>query len=356
MRSQIAIVPLWVIERVTDANALRHYMWLAGKYANGKRHCWPGEGRLARELGCSIRTSQRAISSLRDADALIVIRTRRREDGYFGHNEYLLPLDDPRDALTGTTNMAGGSEQGKQGVSAGRDHATDLADGSDQQRSNVSAGQRDHPPYDKFGGSEPYPDEPYPLNHHSEANASDSDARASCPGQADATAEYGAVEGGRGADDLFASWPGLDQEQRESQDPRTPRPENESSTNGGSLGSNVKVKRTRRSSSRAPLPPDQAAAVAAGVAGWVDDYRDGHGGTEPTEHKRGQAAREIRALIVAGNPPDRVLHAARSAGRAGYATVEQQLARMTSTNGASRPGRVSATELPRDDWRRFVQE
>lgn len=194
------------------------------------------------------------------------------------------------------------------------------------------------------------------LERDLEEQPLNSDARASCPSQADATAGDEGPGGDRGADDLFASWPDLDQEQGESQDPRTPPFANGSSTNGDSRGSNVKVKRTRRSSSRAPLPPDQAAAVASGVAGWVDDYRDGHGGTEPTEHKRGQAAREIRALIVAGNPPDRVLHAARSAGRAGYATVEQQLARMTSTNGGSRPGRVSATELPRDHWRRFVQE
>lgn len=191
----------------------------------------------------------------------------------------------------------------------------------------------------------------------SEADASDNDARASCPGQTDATADDVGGEADGGINDQFTSWPGLDQEtRREGQDPRTPRLENGSSANGGSRGSGMKVKRTRRSSSRAELPPEQAAAVAERVAAWVDAYRDAHAGVEPTQNKRGQAAREIRALIVAGNSPDRVLHAARSAGRAGFATVEQQLARMTSTNGGSRPGRVSATELPRDDWRRFVQE
>lgn len=182
------------------------------------------------------------------------------------------------------------------------------------------------------------------------------DASASCPGEDHPTGrdEQGV---GREVDDLFASLPGLDQERSESQDQNSSTAQNGSlAANGAACSSGVEVTRTKRSSSRPPLPPEQAAHVSSTVGSWVDTWRDTHSGTEPTSQRRAQAAREIRALIVAGNDPSRVLHAARSAARAGYATIEQQLVRMTSTNGSGRPGRISATELPRDDWRRFVQE
>lgn len=180
------------------------------------------------------------------------------------------------------------------------------------------------------------------------------DARASCPSGDRLTTDGAGTKLGQGVDDLFASWSGLDQEQSEDQDLAPPLARNGASSNGTSRGSGAGVTRTKRSSSRAALPPQQVEALASTIGAWADTWYDTHG-VNPTGQRRSQAAREIRALIVAGNDPARVLHAARAAARAGYATIEQQLVRMTSTSGG-RAGRMSATELPRDDWRRFTQE
>lgn len=206
----------------------------------------------------------------------------------------------------------------------------------------------DHPPNGGDGsppkrGSEVVQDEVTQRNTP-EANASGSDADAPCQGRAGQGAEDGGV-----VDqplDLFHDW-GSDQEH--------PPDEHNSIKNGGSRGVGERVTRSKRSCSRTELPPEQTAAIAELVPEFVDTWQDTHG-VRPTTARKGQAAREIKQLIVAGNDPTRVRHAVRSAARAGYATIEQQLIRMTSANGGSRPGKVSATELPADDWRRFVQE
>lgn len=100
-----------------------------------------------------------------------------------------------------------------------------------------------------------------------------------------------------------------------------------------------------RASATPPKPRRRKAAAPADDVGtqrivraWVDAYREA--GIEPTANKRGQAAREIKALLVAGNDPERVMAAAVAAARAGFATIEQQLARLYAPNGR-RPGSTS---------------
>jgi hypothetical protein len=126
VRTAFAIVPAWVIERVTNGTALRYYMHIACRYSNEKRHAFPSEETLAQDLGDTVRTAQRAIKALRDADALIVTRNRHG-NGHLGGNRYWLPLDDPRDH---TTNMTGGRDrydQPEHNVSAGRNQPTEVA-------------------------------------------------------------------------------------------------------------------------------------------------------------------------------------------------------------------------------------
>ncbi len=90
-------------------------------------------------------------------------------------------------------------------------------------------------------------------------------------------------------------------------------------------------------------PPDDLAEVTAQhVTGvWIDAIRET--GTEPTKTLIGQASRAARELLTAGNDPQRVLEAARSSGRAGYATIAQHMARMNG-NPAPTQRRGSTTD------------
>lgn len=107
-----------------------------------------------------------------------------------------------------------------------------------------------------------------------------------------------------------------------------------------------------RSSGRAELAlvPTDTADVAVTepptaqhcTGGWVDAYRDAHD-AEPTRQQTGQAARESAALIKAGNPPDRVLHAAQTAGAKGYATVQREYQALAKRHrGPARPSTTDA--------------
>lgn len=194
--------------------------------------------------------------------------------------------------------------------------------------------------------------EPTPQKQpNSEPKGSDTNADASCRGGGGGEHHQDQDLGGGEDRDLFGSELILPEDNHQDRTGKT----SGNGTHPGNkraAGSGVQVKRAKRSSQ---LPPDQAAAVRDTVAAWVDAYRDTHAGVEPSGPRKGQAGREIRALIVAGNDPVRVLHAARAAGRAGFATVEQELARMTGPPGNGHR-RMSATELPAEDYRRWVQE
>jgi biotin operon repressor len=91
-RTQFAMVPEWVDERVTDATAMRLYVRLARKYASaGGRTCYPSQRTLAEELAISERTVKRAMAHLVDAGAVVAKRTIR--DGRLNRNVYWLPLE-----------------------------------------------------------------------------------------------------------------------------------------------------------------------------------------------------------------------------------------------------------------------
>lgn len=169
MRTKFAMVPTWVYTQVTDAATLRLYVHLSGEYCDEDRYCFPSEERLAEELGYSERTIRRAIKALRDVEALVVHRSRKTS-GHWGRNSYTLPLDDPRDTAMHhhRTPVAAGSDQGKQGISAGRD-----------QRPLVSSGQRPLVSYrepDPLKQPDPgfEPDPSTPKSTHSEIDISPS--------------------------------------------------------------------------------------------------------------------------------------------------------------------------------------
>jgi hypothetical protein len=72
----------------------------------------------------------------------------------------------------------------------------------------------------------------------------------------------------------------------------------------------------------APLVPASITGRDA-TAAWHDAFTQHHD-ANPTKRQVSQAARESKALLDAGNPPDRVVYAARTAGARGFATVERE--------------------------------
>lgn len=80
---------------------------------------------------------------------------------------------------------------------------------------------------------------------------------------------------------------------------------------------------------------EPGAVTAQTVTGaWVDAYRAGHQGMQPTRSQVGQAARTARELLDAGNPAERVLAAASAAGHSGWPNIARQLAMATAPAGA----------------------
>lgn len=87
----------------------------------------------------------------------------------------------------------------------------------------------------------------------------------------------------------------------------------------------------------------EVAAFNAGhaVAAWVEGYTATHD-AKPTVRQTGQVGRESRQLIEAGNPPERVVAAAKVAGERGLPTVERQYRDMASR----RPGAAVGQQRP----------
>lgn len=88
-------------------------------------------------------------------------------------------------------------------------------------------------------------------------------------------------------------------------------------------------------------PPEPATPIHAGlvVQAWTDAITES--GTKPSNGMRGQVGKLAKELLAAGNPPDRVMAAARQAGHAGYATIDRELAAM---NGSRRPAAVGGVD------------
>jgi hypothetical protein len=116
-----------------------------------------------------------------------------------------------------------------------------------------------------------------------------------------------------------------------------------------------------------PPPPGDGPTVTAQhvTAAWVDGFRaERPRGVTPNASLRGQASKLGKELLEAGNNPQAVLRAARSAGAAGSPRIDLEFARLTSRHTTSaRSARrgswgwgVNVAELPRDDWRRFSEQ
>lgn len=81
------------------------------------------------------------------------------------------------------------------------------------------------------------------------------------------------------------------------------------------------------------------------TAAWVDGYGETHD-AKPTARQIGQAARESRQLLEAGNPPERVLYAARMAGGRGLATVEREYNALAKRRDVAQPAPHAAPARP----------
>lgn len=84
-----AAIPVWILDRCKDANAIHVYAILARR-ANQERRAWPGNERIAADMGgVSTRTVQRGLDVLRQAGA-IVTEPRRNQNGVILGTQYVL--------------------------------------------------------------------------------------------------------------------------------------------------------------------------------------------------------------------------------------------------------------------------
>jgi hypothetical protein len=72
------------------------------------------------------------------------------------------------------------------------------------------------------------------------------------------------------------------------------------------------------------------------VAAWCDGFAETHD-ANPTREQTGQVGRESASLIKAGNPPERVVHAARTAGARGFATIRREYDALAKRRDAVHP-------------------
>jgi hypothetical protein len=95
---QFGIVPRWVIERAKDPRALQVFALLAAKYARGDRTAYPSRATLARDLACSTKSIDRAITALLNIQALTI--AKRKSTGRYPSNLYTLRHADPLNQWT----------------------------------------------------------------------------------------------------------------------------------------------------------------------------------------------------------------------------------------------------------------
>lgn len=72
-----AMLPIALLDRCKDANAIHVYAILS-RYSNRERKAWPGNERIAADMGASVRTVQRGLELLRTIGG---IRTEPRRNG-----------------------------------------------------------------------------------------------------------------------------------------------------------------------------------------------------------------------------------------------------------------------------------
>lgn len=81
------------------------------------------------------------------------------------------------------------------------------------------------------------------------------------------------------------------------------------------------------------------------TAAWCDAYAATHD-AKPTARQIGQVSRECRLLLEAGNPPDRVVRAAGSAGSRGLATVEREYNALAKRRDVPQPAAHAPAPRP----------
>lgn len=111
LRTQIgpfAIVPLWVLTRVMEAErgdpaarAILVYSTLAGKYANREHRAWPKREQLAAVVGLSLPSLTRALRLLRTVGALRTTRRHQLNGAVVGLEYVIIQADPSADAAAG---------------------------------------------------------------------------------------------------------------------------------------------------------------------------------------------------------------------------------------------------------------
>lgn len=101
------MIPEWLLVAKVSSTAKVLFGWMACKYASRSTwSCWPGQARLAEDLGCSPRTIASAITELVEVGA-VTRRARVDKHGAPASNFYQLMFLPPRRKLQDLQKTAG---------------------------------------------------------------------------------------------------------------------------------------------------------------------------------------------------------------------------------------------------------
>lgn len=144
-----AIVPAWLLQRVTGHVALRVYIAL-GTFAGNGRECWPSRATLAARAGIDEAGVKRALRQLDEAGAIRRV-ARFHGDGAQRSNGYVLVTHDPNDPESFTPQGAnesppppGHSVAPRPKETITKEHArpTDVREGANDSSSAVIVSRR----------------------------------------------------------------------------------------------------------------------------------------------------------------------------------------------------------------------
>jgi hypothetical protein len=95
---RFSIVPHWIIKHDISDRALRLYSVLAGFADSETNQAFPGRTRLSKDLRCSLKSVDRAVSEL---EAIGAIRKKQRvKDGHYQSSLYTVVRIDPASGVT----------------------------------------------------------------------------------------------------------------------------------------------------------------------------------------------------------------------------------------------------------------
>ena len=95
---RFSIVPHWIIKHDISDRALRLYSVLAGFADSETNQAFPGRTRLSKELRCSLKSVDRAVSELEGIGA--VRKTQRVKDGHYQSSLYTVIRIDPASGVS----------------------------------------------------------------------------------------------------------------------------------------------------------------------------------------------------------------------------------------------------------------